>query len=134
MPVTWLVLAAHNDAGYHNEPGARSRAGGYFYLSNSAEVPPNNGSIHNMAQIIKDVMSSATESELGGLFVNARETVHIRNILTEMGHPQPPTPIQTDNSTANGVVNNKVQPKRTKPMDMRFYDQSHAKQRRLDYT
>ena len=38
-----------------------------------------------------------------------------------MGHPQPPTPTQTNNSTANGVVNNNVQPKRTKPMDMRFH-------------
>ena len=116
-----MVLAAHSDAGYHNEPGARSRAGGHFYLSNNAEVPPNNGSIHNVAQIIEAVMSSAAETELGGQFINAREAVHIRNILTEMGHPQPPTPIQTDNSTANGVVNNKVQPKRTKPMDMRFH-------------
>ena len=116
-----MILAAHSDAGYHNEPKARSRAGGHFYLSNNAEVPPNNGSIHNVAQIIKAVMSSAAEAELGGLFINAREAVHIRNILTEMGHLQPPTPIQTDNSTANGVVNNKIQPKRTKPMDMRFH-------------
>ena len=38
-----------------------------------------------------------------------------------MGHPQPPTPIQTDNSTALGVVNNTIQPKRTKAMDMRFH-------------
>jgi hypothetical protein len=41
-------------------------------------------------------------------------------MLTEMGHPQPPTPIQTDNSTAEGVINNKIQPKRTKAMDVRF--------------
>ena len=58
---------------------------------------------------------------MGALFINAREAVHIRNMLEEMTHPQPPTPIQTDNSTANGVVNIKVQPKRTKPMDMRFH-------------
>ena len=38
-----------------------------------------------------------------------------------MGHPQPPTPIQTDDSTAEGVVNLKVQPKRTKSKDMRFH-------------
>eukprot|EP00804_Cyclotella_cryptica_P018678 CCRYP_007188-RD/>CCRYP_007188-RD protein AED:0.48 eAED:0.48 QI:0/-1/0/1/-1/0/1/0/59 len=38
-----------------------------------------------------------------------------------MGHPQPPTPIQTDNSTALGVVNNTIQPKHTKAMDMRFH-------------
>jgi hypothetical protein len=29
--------------------------------------------------------------------------------------------VQTDNSTACGVVNNKIQPKATKAMDMRFY-------------
>jgi hypothetical protein len=37
-----------------------------------------------------------------------------------MGHPQPKTPIQTDNSTAEGYINSKIQPKRTKLMDMRF--------------
>ena len=67
------------------------------------------------------VMSSAAEAELGALFINAREVVYIRNILEETEHPQPPTPIQTDSSTANGVVNNIIQPKRTKPMDMRFH-------------
>jgi hypothetical protein len=41
--------------------------------------------------------------------------------LEELGHKQPPTPIQTDNSTACGVVNNEIQPKATKAMDMRFY-------------
>ena len=34
---------------------------------------------------------------------------------------QPPTPVQTDNSTAEGIVNLRVQPKRTKAMDMRFH-------------
>jgi hypothetical protein len=38
-----------------------------------------------------------------------------------MGHPQPPTPIQMDNTTMEGVINNKIQPKWTKAMDMRFH-------------
>ena len=38
-----------------------------------------------------------------------------------MGHSQPRTPIQTDNTTAEGVINNKIQPRRTKAMDMRFH-------------
>ena len=38
-----------------------------------------------------------------------------------MGWPQPKTPIQTDNSTASGVVNKTIEPKRTKSMDMRFH-------------
>ena len=115
-----MILAVHSDAGYLSEPKARSRVGGHFFLSSNVQCPPNNGAILNVAQIIKAVMSSAAEAELGGLFINAKEAVYIRNILTEMGYPQPPTPLQTDNSTADGVVNNTVQPKRTKSMDMRF--------------
>jgi hypothetical protein len=38
-----------------------------------------------------------------------------------MGHPQPHTPIQTNNTAAKGVINNKIQPKQTKAMDMHFH-------------
>ena len=51
----------------------------------------------------------------------AQETVYTRIILKEMGDPQPPTPLQTDNSMADGVVNGKIQPKQTKAMDMQFH-------------
>ena len=116
-----MVLAVHSDAGYLNESNARSRAGGHFFLSDHSVYPPNNGAILNVAQIIKNVMSSAAEAELGGLYICAREAVYIRLILKEMGHPQSATPNQTDNLTAYGVVNKKIQPKRTKAMDMRFH-------------
>jgi hypothetical protein len=66
-------------------------------------------------------MSSAAEAEIGALYINARKGVEIRNILKEMGHIQPSTPVQTDNSTAEGIVNLRVQPKHTKAMDMRFH-------------
>ena len=46
--------------------------------------------------------------------------VHLQRILSEMGHPQPRTPIQMDNSTAEGVINFQVRPKQTKAMDMWF--------------
>jgi hypothetical protein len=116
-----MILAGHSDASYLSEPQARSRAGGHFFLSNNAEIPPNNGAILNIAHIIKHVMSSATEAELAGLYIMAREAVYIRIILEELGHEQPPTPLQTDNSMADGIINGKVQPKRTKAMDMRFH-------------
>ena len=38
-----------------------------------------------------------------------------------MGHPQPKTPMQTDNTAAQAVVTNNVQPRRTKAMDMWFH-------------
>ena len=116
-----MVVAVHSDASYSSEAGARSRAGGHFFMSSDVDDPPNNGAILNTSSIIKSVMSSAAEAELGALYVNASQAVAIRQLLHEMGHKQPRTPIQTDNSTALGVVTNNIQPRRTKSMDMRFY-------------
>ena len=116
-----MVLAVHSDASYLSEPKARSRAGGHFFLASDCTIPQNNGAVLNIAHIIKHVMSSATEAELAGLYIMAREAVYIRIILEELGHKQPPTPLQTDNAMAEAVTNGKVQPKRTKAMDMRFH-------------
>jgi hypothetical protein len=40
-----------------------------------------------------------------------------------MGHPQPPTgtPLETDNSTANGILHANVRLKRSKAFDMRYF-------------
>jgi hypothetical protein len=66
-----VKLAIHSEACYLNETKAGSRAGGHFFLSENVENPPNNGAIHNLAKIIKVVMSSASESDLGALYLNA---------------------------------------------------------------
>jgi hypothetical protein len=116
-----MILAVHSDAGYCNEKKACSRAGGQFPLSSDEAFPPNNGAILTNATIIKAVMSLAAEAELGAIYLNAREAVHLRQILEEMKHPQPKTPIQTNNTTAEGVINNKIQLKQTKAMDTRFH-------------
>ena len=127
-----MILHVHSDASYLSENGARSRAGGYFFLGSlpknyhlpphpKATPPPLNGAIHVLSTIIKNVLASAAEAELGALFFNAREAAVIRIILTELGHPQPPTPITTDNLCAAGIANNTVKQKRSKAVDMRFY-------------
>jgi hypothetical protein len=116
-----MVLAVHSDASYLSEAAARSRVGGHFFCSQDTDDPSNNGAVLNISKILKAVMSSAAEAELGALYINAREAIPIRQLLTEMGHKQPKTPIETDNSTAFGVVNNNIQPRRTKAMDMRFH-------------
>jgi hypothetical protein len=115
-----MILAVHSNASYLNECKLRSRAGGHFYLSNDVPYPPNNGAILNIAKVIDVVVSSVAEAELGALFMNAREAVYLRCILAKMGHLLPKTPIQTNNSTTEGVINSKIQPKRTKLMDTRF--------------
>jgi hypothetical protein len=116
-----MVLAVDSDASYLSEPKARSRAGGHFYMSSETDERSRNGAILNISKIMTAVMSSAADAELGALYINACEAVSIRNILHEMGHKQPKTPMQTDNSTALGVVNSNIQPRRTKSMDMRYY-------------
>ena len=83
--------------------------------------PPFNGAVFVLSNIMKNVMASAAEAELGALFFNAREAIPIRNTLREMGHPQPATPITTDNACAAGIANDTVKQKRSKAIDMRFY-------------
>ncbi len=129
-----MILSVHSNAGYCNKKKARSQAGGHFLLSNNDPTPPNNGAILTFTTIMKNVMSSAAEAELGALYLNAKETVYLRQILHKIGHPQPPTPIQTDNTTTEGIVNKIIQPKCTKAKDMHFHwlhDQEECSQFRI---
>ena len=83
-------------------------------MSNNTDYATNNVSVLTVAKIIKAVMSSAAESKLGALFINCREAIPARQALKEMGHKQPPTPIQTDNTTAYGFVTNNIASERLK--------------------
>ena len=56
-------------------------------------------------------MSSAPEAEIAAAFLTAKDAIPIRKALHEMGHTQPPTPIQTDNSTAHGFLNETIKQK-----------------------
>ncbi len=116
-----MVLAVHNDTSYLNEEKAQSQAGGHLFLSEDIPFPPNNGAIHNVAEIIKGVMSSAAKAELGAMYINACKAVEDPIMLDAIGHKLSATPVQVNNSMAEGIVNKRVQPKRTKAMDMRFH-------------
>ena len=124
-----MHLWLHTDASYLNESKARSRNGGYFYLSKKPKIPinpndpapPLNAPILVNSKIIDAVMSSVQESETGSGFINAKDAVPIRTTLEEMGHPQGPTPLQFDNKCAVGILTDTVVQRRSKAMDMRFY-------------
>ncbi len=116
-----MILSMHNKASYLSKANARSRAGGHFFCSTNVNNPPNNGAILNISKILKAVMSSEAEAELGAHYINACEAIPMHQLLTEMDHKQPKTPIQTDNTIALRVVNNNIQPRCTKAMDMRFH-------------
>ena len=68
-----------------------------------------------------NVLTSAAEAELAVLFNNGQEAAIIRQILLEMGHLQPPTPVKTDNSTTDGIANRSVISRKRRLMDMRIY-------------
>ena len=68
-----MQLSAHSDAGYFNEPKARSRASAHMCLSENVHIPTFNGAVLNISQIIKFVMSSAVEAELVSLFINVHK-------------------------------------------------------------
>ena len=120
-----MILHGHSDAAYLNKPKSLSTSGGFWFMStkpinaskSDITPPPINGAVHTPCSIIKMVSSSAAEANLGALFYNAKDAAWPRIILEEMGHPQPPTPIQTDNLCAAGILNNTVKQKRS----MRFY-------------
>jgi hypothetical protein len=84
-----MVLAVHSDASYLNEGETYSQAGGHHFLSEDVPFPPNNGAIHDVAEIIKGVMSLAAKAELGAMYTNACKAVEECIILEEMGHNQP---------------------------------------------
>jgi hypothetical protein len=123
-----MILHVESDASYLTAPKARSRAGGYHYLSNApapqdpdaTTPPPANGAINILCHTMKELFASAAEAELAALFHNACKACLIRTALEEMGHLQPPTIIITNNSTASGIANDTVKQKRSKAMDMLF--------------
>ena len=116
-----MILAVHKDTSYLSDPKARSQAGGHFFLSSNTTIPANNGAIINIVHIIKHMTKSATEAELYGLYIMYRDAVYTRIILEELGHTQPLTPLQTENSMADAIINCKIKLKITKATDMQLY-------------
>jgi hypothetical protein len=120
-----MILNIDTDAAYLVMPNAKSRIAGYFYLSSlpsASNIPvPINGPILVECTTIKHVVGSAAEAECGGCYHNAQKAIPIRIALAELGHPQPKTPLKTDNSTAAGFANNSMRQKRSKAWDMRFH-------------
>jgi hypothetical protein len=127
-----MVLYVHTDASYLSELNARSRLGGLFFLSSmpanpqrqplaTDPAPPMNGAIKTNSTIMKAVLASAAEAETGGMFYNCQDALPIRVTLEEMGHPQPPTHVRGDNSTAIGIANDTIKQRRSKAIDMRYF-------------
>jgi hypothetical protein len=119
------ALRIDSDASHLSESKARSQAAGCHCLGShpdklQGKPPPFNGSVNVLCSIMREIVSSAAEAELGALFHNGKEACSIQTTLEETGHPQPPTPIETDNSAAAGTANDSTKQKRSKAMDTCF--------------
>jgi hypothetical protein len=115
-----MISHIQSDASYLSLSNARSRLGGLFFYGDKSPQEDNlNGSILNVASVIKNVVASAAESEVGACFQHAQSGAPLRVTLAELGHIQPPTPLRTDNSTAFGILNETIKQKSSKAMDMR---------------
>ena len=66
-------------------------------------------------------MVSALEAELAAMFYNSCKAIPLRITLEEMRHPQPPTNVTVDNSTARGLTQGTMITEKFKVMDMRFH-------------
>ena len=120
-----MCLHADTDAAYLVQPNARSRYAGFFYLSDKPPSvgtpnPRPNGAILVICRTLRGVLASAAETETGGVFHNAQTAIIIRRVLEALGHPQPPTPLRTDNSVANSFVHANIKQRRSKTWDMRW--------------
>ena len=119
-----VVLHIGSNAAYLVAPKAWSRVAGYFHMSNhpnKTKRPKLNGAILVECKTLQHVVSSSTIAEVSGIFHKATTAIPIRHILNELGHPQPATPLKTDNSTATGFVYDNIHQKRSKSWDMRYH-------------
>ena len=116
-----MILCANANAGFHNESKGCSQAGAHILISKNNPFPKHNGPILSISQIMKFVMSSAAEVELGTLYTTAKEMPPLSQTLIKMGWPQPCTPIQTSNSTVVGITNITIVPQKTKSMDLHLW-------------
>jgi hypothetical protein len=106
-----MILTIHLAASYLSEANAHSRACKHFFKG--WKLDPKcpiklNGAFFMLCAILRFVVTSAAEAELGTLFLNCKQATTFRITPKEMGHPQPPMLINCNNLTAFGIANNTV--------------------------
>jgi len=67
-----------------------------------------NGVFHMLCSILRFVVESAVEAELGALFLNCQEGMIFKTTLKDLDHPQSIIPLHCDNVIAIGIVTNTI--------------------------
>ena len=104
-----MIMNTHSDVSYLSEAKACSRACGHYFMGlmpKNREPIKINGAFYVNATILKFVVASAAEAELGALFHNCQDDIIFRQTLANMGHLQSKMPVHCNNATAVGIANN----------------------------
>ena len=102
-----MVLHTNTDVSYLVLSKTRSWIVGCLFLKkDDTEL---NALVHIKCKTTKYVVSFADEAETSGVFANAQKSIPSRTMLMTMHHPQPPTPIKTDNTTYIGHCYKNIQ-------------------------
>ena len=75
-----MILYVHSDASYLSNPKARICAGRNYFLSSNSpnpskplpSPPPPNGPLFTLSKIMRNVMGSAAEAEIGATYLNGQ--------------------------------------------------------------
>jgi len=121
MDSPWCIILNHTQGKVPHCWILFSQFKAYKPLTALDEPPPDNGPVHVLCQIMKQVVASTAEAELGVLFLNAQAICPFCIALGELGHLQPATPLQTDNSMASGIAYDTIKHKCSKAIEMHFY-------------
>ena len=116
------IHPSHSNASYLVAPYAKSRIDGYFFLPSDPTKPtPHNNPFHIECKTLRHVVTSSAEWETAAVFHNAQTAIHIRYMLQQLGHSQPPTPIILDNSITENFIKNNITQERSTFWDIKYY-------------
>ena len=114
----------HSNASYLSKSKAQSRACRHFFMGWMQKVGKPiriNGAFYTNTTIMRFVVASLAEAELGALFHNCQTGMIFQQTLANLCHPQPKTPIHRDNATAVGITKNTVKRQHSRSIEMRCF-------------
>jgi hypothetical protein len=123
-----MIYHVQTDASFNSRPNGKSVAGAIHYLGNRGHPEQINGALLASSNVIHSVVVSAAEAEYVAAFLAAQEGAVIRQLLQDLGYPQPATILLCDNRCAVGIATNTVKANRTKSIDNKYHwlrDQIH---------
>ncbi len=108
-------------SGYNNHSWACDHFFMGWSLTNGDPIKLSGAFFTLCVVLVFVLVASATEAELGALFLNCKEGMIFRLTLEELGHPQPKSPIHCNNATTIGIANITIKWQCLHSMEMQYF-------------